>query len=118
MASNGTARRSGTPPNDRPTSNTVVADDQVPELMLQDDRHGFGILRAHALGQPHAGRRGGKCDLEMMLAGQPFLGRIGQNGAHHAAQRLLRQDVVANVIDRHVRNRKSGDQAIRRQIRA
>ena len=75
--------------------------------MLQDDRHRLGILHAHALGQPHAGRRGGEGDLEMMFAGQPFLGRIGQNGAHHAAQRFLRQDVVTNVIDGHVRNQWS-----------
>ena len=65
---------------------TVVADDQIPELVLQDDRHRLRILRAHALRQPHARRRGGERDLEMVLAGQAVLGRVREHGAHHAAQ--------------------------------
>jgi hypothetical protein len=37
-----------------------------------------------------------------MLAGQAFgLGRVDKNVADHAAQCLLNQNVVANVIDRH-----------------
>ena len=38
----------------------------------------------------------------MMLAGQALvLGGVGQHVADHAAQRLLGQDVVADVIDGH-----------------
>ena len=37
----------------------------------------------------------------MMLAGQAVLGGVGQHVAHHAAQRVLGQEVVADVIDGH-----------------
>ena len=37
----------------------------------------------------------------MMVAGQPVLGGIGQHVADHAAQRVLDQNVVADVIDGH-----------------
>ena len=37
----------------------------------------------------------------MMLARQALLGGVGEHLAHHAAQRVLGQDVVADVIDGH-----------------
>ena len=51
--------RSGTPPNDRPTSNASLGHDEVPELMLQDDGHVLRIARAHAA--PTAARRAPWC---------------------------------------------------------
>jgi hypothetical protein len=50
-----------------------------------------------------------------MLAGQALLGDIGQDRTHDAAQGLLRQKVVADVVIEHFRNQYSG---IRKQIRA
>ena len=44
---------------------------------------------------PSAGVEG---DEEMMVAGQAFLGGVGQHAAHHAAQRLLGQEVVTDMI--------------------
>ena len=74
---------------------------EVPELMLQDDGHVLRILRPHAFGKPHAGRRGAEGDLEMMLAGKAILGDVGKHRAHDAAQGRLREDIVANVIEGH-----------------
>ena len=79
----------------------LIADGEIPELMLQDDRHFARVLRAHAIGKPHARRHRAERNLEMMIAGQAVLGGIRQNGAHDAAQGGLRQDVVANVISGH-----------------
>jgi hypothetical protein len=42
-----------------------------------------------------------------MVAGQPFFGGIGKHFANHAAQRLLCQQIVADVIDGHGINRGS-----------
>ena len=40
----------------------------------------------------------------MMVAGQALLGGVGQHVAHHAAQRVLGENVVADVIDGHGAN--------------
>ena len=37
----------------------------------------------------------------MMLARQAVLGGVGEHLAHHAAQRVLGQDVVADVVGGH-----------------
>ena len=101
IALNGTISRSGMPPKDRPTSKRSSSHRQVPELVLEDDRHLFRILRQqprrqlHALGLRHEG------DEEMMLARQAMLGGIGQHLAQHAAQRVAGQHVVADMIGRH-----------------
>ena len=90
------------PPNDRPTSKRSSRDDQVPELVLQHDRHFLGILRAAcAADSSHALGAGVERDVEMMLARQAVLGGVLEHRVHDAAQRLLGQDVVADVIDGH-----------------
>ena len=49
-ASNGTVIRSGTPPNDRPTSKASSSTCEIPELMLQHDGHrACGYCVAHPL---------------------------------------------------------------------
>ena len=102
IASNGTTSRSGTPPNDSPTSNASSLDLEIPELVLQHDGHFFGILRAQPVRQPHAFGGGVEGDEEMMVAGQALvLPASVKHVADHAAQRLLDQDVVADVIDGH-----------------
>ena len=37
----------------------------------------------------------------MMLAGQAFFRRVGQDSAHDAAQGRLRENVIANEIEGH-----------------
>ncbi len=76
----------------------LLGHDEVPELVLQDNGHLFRILRAQPLGQPHAVGFGIEGDIEMMLAGQALFGRVGEHGAHHAAQRLLGQKVIAYLV--------------------
>ena len=89
------------PPNESPTSKASSVTVKIPELMLQDDRHLLRVLRVHPRRQLHARGIGGEGDLEMMVARQALLGDVGEHGAHDAAQRGLRQDVVADMIDRH-----------------
>src|SRR5262249_21809174 len=74
---------------------------QVPELMLEHDCHLFRILRAHAGRKAHALGAGVKRNIEMMLARQTILGGVHQHLTHDAAQGVLGQDVVADVIDSH-----------------
>ena len=40
-------------------------------------------------------------DVEMVLAGEPVARRVGKDLAHHGAQRVLHQKVVADEIGRH-----------------
>ena len=83
---------------------------EVPELMLQDDRHLLRILRAQPVRQPDALGGGVEGDEEMMLAGHALvLAGFGQHVADHAAQRLLDQNVVADVIDGHEALRRLPD---------
>ena len=89
------------PPKDRPTSKAVLGHHQVPELVLQDDSHLLWILLAHARRQPHAVGPGVEGDVEVVLARQAVLGGIGEHGPHDAAQGLLGQKIVANVVDGH-----------------
>ena len=98
IASNGTASFSGMPPNDRPTSKPVSLTLEIPELVLQDDGHLLGILRAQPVRHAHAVGVGVEGDVEMMVAGQALLGRFGEHAAHHAAQRLLGQEIVADLV--------------------
>ena len=94
--------RSGMPSNDRPTSKLFFADLQIPELVLQDDRHLVGILLAQAIRHAHAGARGIERDVEMMVARQALLGGVGQHLAHDAAQGLLGQKIVTDVVGHDV----------------
>src|SRR5258707_14999152 len=72
--------------------------------MLEDDRHLLRILRQQPRRKLHAlgGRQEG--DEEMVLAGEPVLGGIGQYTAQHAAQRVARQYVVSDMIGGHFRS--------------
>ena len=76
-----------------------IADRQIPELMLQHDRHFFRILRAQARRNLHAGRAGVERDEEVMLARQAVARRIGDDVLDDAAQCVANQKVVADVID-------------------
>ena len=75
--------------------------------------HGDGVkLSTRLLAQPrrelHAGRARVERDVEMMLARQAAgLGHVGEHAAHHRTQRLLGQQIVADVIDRHSANLKT-----------
>ncbi len=85
-----------------------LGDGEIPELVLQHDGHLFRILLAQARRELHAGRARIERDVEMMLARQAAgLGHVGEHAAHHRAQRLLGQQIVADVIDRHPANLKT-----------
>jgi len=56
---------------------TILCHHQVPELMLQDDRHLFRILRQKPRRQLHAVGGGQEGDEEMMLARQAVFGGVG-----------------------------------------
>src|SRR5258708_36209323 len=71
--------------------------------MLEDDRHLLRILRQQPRRKLHAlgGRQEG--DEEMVLAGEPVLGGIGQYTAEDPAQRVARQYVLSDMIAGHLR---------------
>ena len=77
---------------------TLLVHRQIPELVLQDDGHFFRVLRAQAFGNAHAVAVGVERDVEMMIARQALLGGVGEHVAHHAAQRLLGQEIVADLV--------------------
>ena len=66
--------------------------------MLQDDGHLFRMLRAQPVRHAHAGGMGVELDEKMMVARQALLGGVGEHAAHHAAQRLLGQEIVADLV--------------------
>ena len=78
-----------------------VGDLHVPELMLEHDGHLFRIAFVQPVGDLYAVRRGVEGDEEMVIAGKPAFGGIGQHVADHAAQGVLDQNVVTDVIDGH-----------------
>ena len=75
---------------------------QVPVLELDDDGHLLGIALAQSRRHAHARRAGEERDEEMMVAGKAGARDFGQDLAHDAAQRLLGQNVVADVVVGHV----------------
>src|SRR5476651_2225583 len=70
----------------------------MPELVLQNDGHLFRVLRAQPVGNAHAVAVGVERDEEMVVARQAFLGGVAEYAAHHAAQRLLGQKIVADLV--------------------
>ena len=54
--------------------------------------------------QADAGGAAGEGNEEVMIAGQARLGHLRQHLAHHAAQGLAGQDIVADQIFGHGRN--------------
>ena len=79
----------------------VVADLEIPELVLQHDRHLVGKRSQQARGIATPGVVGRKADIEMMGAAQPVARDADQRVAHHAAQRALDHLVVLEQILRH-----------------
>ena len=75
---------------------------QVPILELDDDGHLLGIALAQPRRHAHAGRAGQEGDEEVVVAGKAGACDLGQDLAHDAAQRLLGQNVVADVVVGHV----------------
>src|SRR5262249_34326528 len=80
---------------------TLLVDSQVPELVLEHDRHLGRELGQKPWRHAHALSLRIEGDVEMVLARQPVLGGIVEHRAHHATQRLLRKQIVADVIDGH-----------------
>ena len=76
----------------------VLADLQIPELMLEHDRHFFRKLRAQPVGNAQARRARVEGDEEMMLAGQAVAGNVGEHLADDAAQRVLCEQIVTDKI--------------------
>ena len=79
----------------------VLGDDEVPELVLEDDRHLVGEALPDRGRRDHARRLGLERDIEMVVADEPVARRVGKDLAHHGAQRVLHQKVVADEIGRH-----------------
>ncbi len=78
-----------------------LGDRQVPELVLEDDRHFLRVARLETRRHPHAFGAGVESDEEMMLAREPLGGGFGEHRANHAAQRVLGQEVITDIVDRH-----------------
>ena len=99
IASNGTASFSGMPPNDRPTSKprsfTLRSQNWCCRMMVISS--GYCARSRSDMRTPSA--CGVEGDVEMMVARQAlFLGGVGEHVAHHAAQRLLGQKIVADMV--------------------
>jgi hypothetical protein len=88
----------------QPDFKAVLGHHQVPELVLENDRHFFRILREQPRRQFDALRGGKKRNEEMMLPGQAVLGGVDQYAAQHSAQRVTRQHIVSDMIGRHYRS--------------
>jgi hypothetical protein len=78
-----------------------MSDYHIPELMLQDDGHFFGILLLEPARNGNAGPMGIESNVQMMLAWQSRPANLLQNGAHNTAQRILRHYVVSDLILSH-----------------
>ena len=69
--------------------------------MLEDDRHLVGEAALDRGRRDDARRLGLERDIEMVLADEPVARRVGKDLAHHGAQSVLHQKVVADEIGRH-----------------
>ena len=79
----------------------LLADLEVPELVLQYDRHLFRVFRAQLVGDLDPRHLRHKAQIEMVAAAQPLARRPLQRVAHDAAQRALDHLVVLEQILRH-----------------
>jgi hypothetical protein len=66
--------------------------------VLKHDRHLFGVFGAQIVGQHHAGVGAAERDVEMVRAGQTFVGDLRQHAANNAAQRIVDESVVLKAI--------------------
>src|SRR3546814_2448254 len=68
----------------------ILFDGQVPEAILEDDRHLVGIFGDQMARNRDAGRLRLEGDIEMMHAGQAVAAHdLRQHAADHGAQRIL-----------------------------
>src|SRR3546814_9549573 len=75
----------------------ILFDGQVPEAILEDDRHLVGIFGDQMARNRDAGRLRLEGDIEMMLAGQAVAAHdLRQHAADHGAQRILHDFVIGN----------------------
>jgi hypothetical protein len=83
----------------QPNLEAAFAHRQIPVLVLQNDGHLLGILHAQPFRHAHALGLGVERDVEMVVARQAFLlDGLAEHAAHHAAQRLLGQEIVAEMV--------------------
>jgi hypothetical protein len=68
--------------------------DQIPELVLEHDRHFLRMFLAQAAGDLHAVAARVEGNEEMMIAGQPAGRDVGEHLFDDAAQRVLGEQVV------------------------
>ena len=81
----------------------MLGDAEIPELVLEHDRHFLRVLVAQALGQAHAGMLGREGNIEVMVAWKSVLGGLGQELAHDSLERVLHHEIVAEEVLGHRR---------------
>ena len=81
---------------------TLIRHLQVPELVLQDDGHLVRILFLEALRDHNPLCSGIEGDVEMVLAGKAAPLHEREDLADHPAQSLLGEEIVSDVVFRHV----------------
>ena len=82
----------------------LVSDLEPPELMLEDDRHLFGILVQQVIGEHNTGNVGTKTNVKMVSAAQPLSGCARKRLAYHPAQGGLDHlGVIEKVLDHFLR---------------
>ena len=82
----------------QPDREADIGDIQVPELVLEHDRHLVGEALAQVIGYLDPGHPGFEGDVEVMVAGQRAAARLylSQNAADHCAQGLLHDLVIGD----------------------
>ena len=101
IESKGTINRSGLREKLRFDFERVLGDHEVPELVLEDDRHLVGKAALDRGRNDDSWRLGLERDLEVMVANEPRARGVGEHLAHDGAQRVLHQEVVADEVGRH-----------------
>ena len=77
----------------------LLLDDQIPEAVLQDDRHLLRVLLPQTPGDDHARSDSVERNVEMMLAGKLLrLGHVDQHRAHDPAHGVLSQGLIVDVL--------------------
>ena len=83
------AQMLGSAPEIERHAEALVVNLQIPELMLQDDRHFVRILGAQFGRQPNAFRRCPERDVKMVVPRQPVPGGVQQRLMNDAPQGIL-----------------------------
>ena len=76
----------------------VLGDGEIPELVLEDDRHLLRIFLAQALRNADAGVVGAERDVEMMLPREPVAAASVSTLRTTPLQRVLDQEIVADEV--------------------